>query len=311
MDTMDALAVEETAPQRFHLAHLPVPTPAPHEALIEVHAVGVNPTDLALRDAAPPGAVLGHELAGVVRRAAADGSGPPAGARVAGLVMGGAWALQAAAPAAGLAEVPRGVDLRAAATVPLAAVSALRALRAGGAVLGRQVMITGATGAVGALAVRLASLGGAAGVTAVARSAASAETLRALGATDAVTDPRQAGALADIVIDTVGGAVLTRAFAATASGGTVVSVGRASGEEVVLPADALEGAGGRAGRTLRTFFMPDEPGDLRADLGFLLRLVDEGRLEARVDHVEEMDGPLPLLRAGRWTGTLVLTTRRE
>jgi hypothetical protein len=57
--------------------------------------------------------------------------------------------------------------------------------------------------------------------------------------------------------------------------------------------------------------MPDEPGDLRADLGFLLRLVDEGRLEARVDHVEEMDGPLPLLRAGRWTGTLVLTTRRE
>ncbi|ATG53379.1 hypothetical protein CFK41_00255 [Brachybacterium ginsengisoli] len=121
MDTMDALVVEESAPQRFHLARVPAPRPAPHEALVEVHAAGVNPTDLALRDAAPPGTVLGHELAGVVLREAADGSGPPAGTRVAGLVMGGAWALQVATPAAGLAEVPQGVDLRAAATVPIAA----------------------------------------------------------------------------------------------------------------------------------------------------------------------------------------------
>lgn len=306
MDTMDALVVEESAPQRLHLDRVPAPRPATHEALVEVQAAGVNPTDLALRDAAPPGTVLGHELAGVVSREAADGSGPPVGTRVAGLVMGGAWAQQVAVPTAGLAVVPQGVDLRAAATMPIAAISALRALRVGGAVLGRRVMVTGATGAVGALAVRLASLGGASGITAVVRSAASTAQLRALGATEAVIDPRDAGALADIVIDTVGGAVLSRAFEMTAADGVLVSVGRASGEDVVLPADALEGAGGRAGRTLRTFFMPDEPGDLRADLAFLLRLVDEGRLEAGVDHVEELGGALPLLRAGRWAGRLVL-----
>ena len=311
METMDALVVEESAPQRFHLDRVPAPRPAPHEALVEVHAAGVNPTDLALRDAAPPGTVLGHELAGVVSREAADGSGPPVGTRVAGLVMGGAWAQQVAAPAAGLAVVPQSVDLRAAATVPIAAISALRSLRVGGAVLGRRVMVTGATGAVGALAVRLASLGGASGVAAVARSRASAEHLRGLGATETVTDPREAEALADIVIDTVGGAVLSRAFEMTAADGTLVSVGRASGEDVVLPAGVLEGAGGRAGRSLRTFFMPDEPGDLRDDLEFLLRLADEGRLEVRVDHVEELGGALPLLSAGRWTGRLVLALRGE
>lgn len=311
MDTMDALVVEESAPQRLHLDRVPAPRPATHEALVEVQAAGVNPTDLALRDAAPPGTVLGHELAGVVSREAADGSWPPVGTRVAGLVMGGAWAQQVAVPTAGLAVVPQGVDLRAAATMPIAAISALRALRVGGAVLGRRVMVTGATGAVGALAVRLASLGGASGITAVMRSAASTAQLRALGATEAVIDPRDAGALADIVIDTVGGAVLSRAFEMTAADGVLVSVGRASGEDVVLPADALEGAGGRAGRTLRTFFMPDEPGDLRADLAFLLRLVDEGRLEAGIDHVEELGGALPLLRAGRWAGRLVLALPGE
>lgn len=308
---MDALVVEESSPQRFRLARVPAPRPAPHEALVEVHAAGVNPTDLALRDSAPPGTALGHELAGIVLREAVDGSGPPAGTRVAGLVMGGAWARRVATPVDGLAVVPQGVDLPAAATMPIAAISALRALRAGGAVLGRQVMVTGATGAVGSLSVRLASLGGASGVTAVARSVASSERLRALGATDTVTDPAEAGALADIVIDTVGGAVLSRAFEVTAAGGTLVSVGRASGEDVVLPAGALEGGGGRAGRTLRTFFMPDEPGDLRADLEFLLGLADEGRLEVRVDHVEELGGALPLLRAGRWAGRLVLATRGE
>lgn len=311
METMDALVVEESDPQRFHLDHVPAPGPAPHEALVEVHAAGVNPTDLALRDAAPPGTVLGHELAGIVLREAADGSGPPVGTRVAGLVMGGAWAQQVAAPAAGLAVVPQSVDLHAAATVPISAISALRSLRVGGAVLGRRVMVTGATGAVGALAVRLASLGGASGVTAVARSEASTAHLRALGATESVTDPREAGALADIVIDTVGGAVLSRAFEMTAADGTLVSVGRASGEDVVLPAGALEGAGGRAGRALRTFFMPDEPGDLRDDLEFLLRLADEGRLEVRADHVEELGGALPLLRTGRWAGRLVLAPRGE
>jgi len=231
MDTMDALVVEESAPQRLHLDRVPAPRPATHEALVEVRAAGVNPTD--------------------------------------------------------------------------------PALRVGGAVLGRRVMVTGATRAVGALAVHLASLGGASGITAVMRSAASSAHLRDLGATETVTDPRDAGAPADIVIDTVGGAVLSRAFEMTAADGTLVSVGRASGEDVVLPADALEGAGGRAGRALRTFFMPDEPGDLRADLEFLLRLVDEGHLEASVEYVEDLGGALPLLRAGRWAGRLVLATRGE
>lgn len=306
---MDALVVDVAAPQRFRRSQVPGPTPRAHEALIETSAVSVNPTDLAFLSAAENGTVLGYELSGTVLQPAADGTGPPVGARVAGMVMGGAWAQRVAVPSAQLAVVPQGVDLRSAATVPIAAVSALRALRAGGPILGRRVMVTGATGAVGSYAVQLGSIGGAADVTAVARSEESSGRLQALGATQVVTHPRGSGVLADTVIDTVGGDVLSHAFAMTATGGNLVSVGRASGDDIVLPAEALEGAGGRSGRTIRTFFMPDEPADYVADLHFILQLVNNGQLDVSVDHVEEIDGDLSLLRSGKWAGKLVLTTR--
>lgn len=305
---MEALVVDDSAPQRFRNSHVPEPVPGAHEALIETSAVSVNPTDLALLGAAQDGTVLGYEFSGIVLQPAADGTGPPAGTHVAGMVMGGAWAQQVAVPSAQLAVVPEGIDLRSAATVPIAAVSALRGLRAGGPVLGRRVMVTGATGAVGSFAVQLASIGGAADITAVARSEKCHDRLRELGATQMTTHPRGGGVLADIVVETVGGDVLPDAFAMTAAGGTLVSVGRASGGDIVLPAEALEGSGGRAGRTIRTFFMPDEPADYGADLRSILNLVDEGRLDVGVDHVEEMGGDLSLLRSGTWAGKLVLTT---
>lgn len=305
---MGALIVDDAAPQRLRHSHIPSPAPTAHEALIETSAVSVNPTDLALLDAAPNRTVLGYEFSGIVLQPALDGTGPPAGARVAGMVMGGVWAQRVAVPSAQLAVVPEGIDLQSAATVPIAGVSALRALHAGGAILGRRVLVTGATGAVGACAVQLASVGGAAAIVAVARSQEYSDRLRALGATRVVTNPREGGELADTVIDTVGGDLLPDAFAMTAAGGDLISVGRASGDDIVLPAQALEGAGGRSGRTIHTFFMPDESGDYGSDLRFILDLVSSGRLDVGVDHVEELCGDLSLLRSGTWAGKLVLTT---
>lgn len=274
---MDALVVDDSVAQGFRRSHVAEPTPKAHEALVETSAVSVNPTDLALLGAAQNGTVLEYELSGIVLQQAADGTGPPVGARVAGMVMGGAWAQRVTVPSAQLAVIPHGVDLRHAATAPIAAVSALRALRVGGPVLGRRVMVTGATGAVGSSAVQLGSIGGAAEITAVARSAECSARLQELGATRVVTHPSASGAHADIVIDTVGGDALPHAFARTAAGGTLVSVGRASGDGIVLPAEALEGAGGRSGRSIRTFFMPDESADFNTDLDFVLRLVDSER----------------------------------
>ena len=70
---------------------IPVPEPAPDEALVDVRAFAVNRGELTLvatRDEWIPG----QDVAGVVARRAADGSGPAEGTRVAGLAEWHGWA---------------------------------------------------------------------------------------------------------------------------------------------------------------------------------------------------------------------------
>lgn len=57
--------------------------------------------------------------------------------------------------------LPDDVDFGSAAALPVAAVTALRAVRALGPVVGRRILITGASGGVGRFAVQLAALAGA------------------------------------------------------------------------------------------------------------------------------------------------------
>lgn len=159
---------------------------------------------------------------------------------------------------------------------------------------------------MGAFAVRLAAIAGASEVIATARNRAEFPRLRELGATTVVDSLTAELGPVHGVVDNVGGPVLAQAFRLTAAGGTVVSVGRASGEDTVIAADDLMGDRGRPGRTLRTFFLPEEGAELDSDIGFLLRLANEGRLSPTVDHRDDLRGELTLLRGGAWRGKLVL-----
>src|SRR5439155_782458 len=67
----------------------------------------------------------GWDLAGELERAAADGSGPRAGARVVGMLGEGAWAERVAVPTHALAELPEKVTFSQAATFPVAGLTAL------------------------------------------------------------------------------------------------------------------------------------------------------------------------------------------
>src|SRR5258706_7322602 len=83
------------------------PSATHDEAIVEVHAFSLNRGELSLLASRPEGWRPGQDIAGVVLRRAADGSGPPEGARVVALVDHGGWSQRAAAPTARMAVVSR------------------------------------------------------------------------------------------------------------------------------------------------------------------------------------------------------------
>src|SRR4051795_9037470 len=205
------LAIVATAegPSWTERREVPPPAPAPNEALVAVRAFAVNRGELTLvrrRDGWQPG----QDVAGEVAQAAADGSGPPVGARVAGLAEWHGWAAQAAVPSHRLAVLPDRVDFGRAAALPMAGTTAANLVREGGALLGARVLITGASGGVGHLAVQLAALTGAE-VVAVARPER-AGALRRYGAVEVVGDPADAEGPFELVLESVGGAALQAAL---------------------------------------------------------------------------------------------------
>jgi NADPH:quinone reductase len=275
-----ALVVDHTATAHLSPAEVADPVPAPGEALVKVEAVSLNYGEVkgATYPDTPDGTVIGWDAAGVVVRAAADGSGPAEGTPVVTLGEAG-WAELRAVPATRLGVVPAGADLGAVSTIPVAGLSALHVLRRMGQLLGRRVMITGASGGVGRYAVQLASRAGAE-VVAISGNPAQEQGLRALGAHEVHTDPAKVDRPVFAVLDNVGGQQLVDAFAALQAGGVLVSVGRSSEADAVLPPEALTPTEGRHDRSIRTFFLFADPAtDFSADLTWLATEVAAGRLD--------------------------------
>lgn len=278
---MRALITDPAAPGGLRLGERPDPVPAPDEALVRVTATSLNHGEASLaRQGAPAGAVLGWDAAGVVVRPAGDGSSPPAGTPVITLGMAGAWAEQRAVNTGMMGTVPEGADPGTISTIPVAGLSALRALRRLGPVLGRRVLITGATGGVGRYAVQLARLAGAHVVASTGDPAAHGDTLRALGADDVVAGPENVDEPVYGVLDMVGGHHLVAAYDRLAPGGALVAVGRVTGEGESFPYPMLSGDRGHD-RSIVSFYLPGES-DLGPDLTWLATKVAAGVLAPQI-----------------------------
>lgn len=282
------------------------PSPAPNEALVRVHAVSINRGELHRLPQAEDGAQFGWDLAGIVERAAADGSGPAEGTRVVGFILGGAWAEFAAVPTLRLASIPESLSFEAAAALPVAGITALRMLRID-TVLGRRVLITGAAGGVGRFAVQLAAQGGA-HVTGVVGSERRGQGLRELGAQEVIVtlDPSQEPY--DVILESVGGASLATALGLVRPGGLIVSFGNSSREETTFMINSFYT---RHGARLQGFLLlaPNQPPDFREDLTYLAELAADGKLQVELDLATDWnDAPsaFAALRERRVHGKAVL-----
>jgi NADPH2:quinone reductase len=276
---MRALVSMKSAPFA-ELAEVADPSPGPDEALVEVKAISLNRGETRRLEQLEPGTVTGWDLAGTVRQAAADGSGPPEGARVVGLMGAGAWAERAAVKVERLAELPDGVSFEQAAALPVAGLTALRGLEVAGFVLGKRVLVTGASGGVGRFAIQLAKLAGA-HVTGIARRT---EGLKELGADELAPEIDLDGPVYEAVLDGVGGPVLGAALQRVAPGGTIVSFASTVTDPVSYPSREFFARAPRA--RLYGFYLFDILDHTRSgavDLRRLADLVAEGKLDPQID----------------------------
>jgi NADPH:quinone reductase-like Zn-dependent oxidoreductase len=179
------------SPDALSLKDVEIPVPTADELLVKVHAASVNAADWhAMRGKPirtwrgglrrPKDQRLGIDLAGRVEAVGGNVTQFHVGDDVFGIGRG-AFAEYACASEQLLARKPAELSYEAAAAVPVAAITALQALRDKGRLQsGQQALIVGASGGVGTFAVQIAKASGAE-VTAVC-SARNVEQARALGA---------------------------------------------------------------------------------------------------------------------------------
>ena len=157
-----AVVVDPSLPGMLAIREVSLRDPDRDEVVVKVAAVSLNrgETRRALQVAEADWRP-GWDFAGVVETTAADGSGPKPGTRVVGILPSGAWAERVNCRSHAVAALPQSVSDAQAAALPVAGLTALHALRQGGLLLGRKVLVDGASGGVGHLACQLAVAAGA------------------------------------------------------------------------------------------------------------------------------------------------------
>lgn len=296
---MRALLVTPGSPSGMALRDTADPVAGSGQVLVRISHASLNfgEAHTAGSPEAAADTAFGWDAAGVVVAPARDDFGPTTGTRVVTFGYGGAWAQRRAVDTDELAVIPDTVDSATAAALPVAGVTALRALRASGPLLGRRVLITGASGGVGRFAIQLAALAGAR----VVASAQRADGLAELGAHEVIPDLDDADEI-DVVLDNVGGGQLVQAWGLLTPGGVIQSIGWTSGEPAAFPPYSTVGPS----KSLTAFMAGTGFG---TDMAYLLDLVADGRLTVDIGwrgSWQRFDEAAAALLGRRVTGKAVL-----
>ncbi len=262
-------------PEQLKLEEKPRPEPSSGEVLLRVHAAGVNPVDWKIRQGLLKDFMPltfpytpGIEVAGVVEEVGPGVTAFEIGQAVFGQSARGAYAEYIAVSVEVLALKPETVSFAEAATIPVGATTAWRALfEYGGLTSGQRVLIQGAAGGVGLFAVQLAKWKG----TQVIGTASTAnlDFVRGLGA-DTVVDYTKTPVESvvqdvDLVLDGIGGETVSSSLAALRRGGTLISIAGPPPQEQAKA------------RGVRATMIHSRPS--RELLQTFTRLINEGRIK--------------------------------
>jgi len=267
-----------------------------HDVLIRVRAAGVNPADWAIVSGLPyiarpiyglrkpKNIVRGTDVAGTVEAVGSGVTRFNPGDEVFGW-SNGSYAEYTAAAEDSLALKPANLTFEQAATVPMAGLVALQAIRDHGKVgPGQKVLINGASGGIGTFAVQIAKAFGA-DVTGVC-STRNAEMVRSIGADRVVDytkeDFTRSGVQYDFILDNVSNHSLTDLRRALTPTGTLIPNGGgfdnrwlASGGRIVRAAVLFQ----FGGQTLGNFLVSSN----HADLVVLAEMIEAGKVTPVMD----------------------------
>jgi NADPH:quinone reductase-like Zn-dependent oxidoreductase len=266
------------------LSERPEPRAAINDVIVQVHASGFVPTELAWpstwtdrrgRDRTP--SIPGHELAGVVTALGYGTTGLSVGQRVFGLAdwhRDGTLAEYVAIEARNLAPLPGDVDFTVGASLPISGLTAWQGLfQHGHFEAGQRVLAHGAAGAVGSMVTQLARWAGAHVIgTGRAPDRQKALDFGAHEFVDLDSEALEDVGGVDLVFDVIGGDIQKRSVGLIRPGGTLVSV--------VGPTEARP-ANGRA-----VDFVVESD---RAQLGEIVQRVRDGRLRTNIGTIATLD----------------------
>jgi NADPH:quinone reductase-like Zn-dependent oxidoreductase len=306
------------------LAEIAKPEPADDEVLVRVHASSVNRSDYyALGGVAvlmrpmiggflrPKDERVGGDFAGIAEAVGKDVDDVRPGDEVYGC-RGGAFAEYVSARMA-VARKPANLSFEEAAAVPVAALTALEALRDhGGLQPGQRVLVNGASGGVGTFAVQLAKALGAGHVTAVC-SARNVDRAHSLGADTVIDYAREdytrGDERYDLIVDVAGTHSWHQNLRVLVRGGTLVLTGMPTGNRLTGPMGRLARLWltSRIRRGRRLVFFVCKPN--RANLATLRELIEGGRVRPVIDRVyplDELADALEAMGEGHTQGKLVV-----
>ena len=249
---MQAIQVSQTGgPEVLVPVELPVPSPKPNEALVNIKAAGVNFIDVYVREGrypTPTPFVNGQEGAGVVTEVGSEVTTLKPGDRVAYTSALGSYAEYAAVPASRLVKIPDELDFEQAAAAMLQGMTAHYLLHSSYPLKKDETaLIHAAAGGVGLLLVQMAKKMGAR-VIATAGTPEKAQLARDAGADECIvyteadfeTETRRLtdGAGVHVVYDGVGKATFDKDLNVLRPRGYLVLFGGSSGP--VPPFDLIK-----------------------------------------------------------------------